>query len=51
MRGRYYVTEEIEIVHVYPLFGKEHILDGFKCWCFPEIDKECPGVVIHNVEH
>ncbi len=43
------LTEELEIVHIYPLFGKEHILDGLMCWCNPEMDEECPGLILHNV--
>lgn len=43
--------EEDEYIHVYPLFGKEHVLNGIECWCHPEQDAEYPCIVIHNVEN
>lgn len=39
-----------DLVHVYPLFGREHVLNGFACWCNPERDLDNPYVVIHNAE-
>ncbi len=45
-------TSEVELVHVYPLFGKAHDTDhGLECWCHPSLDDDCPAVVVHNVEH
>lgn len=42
-----------QTVHVYPLFGRAHIVDGDAeaCWCVPETRREAPGVVlaIHRV--
>lgn len=38
-------------VHVYPLFGREHNLDGDECWCHPEPDLYYENVVVHNVEN
>lgn len=43
-------SEADEIVHVYPLFGREHVM-SIECWCHPEIDEECDNVVVHNVEN
>lgn len=37
-------------VHVFPLFGRAHVLT-MDCWCHPQRDTEEPSVVIHNVEH
>lgn len=41
-------VEELVLVHVFPKFGKEHLFEGFECWCHPECDEECPNVIIHN---
>jgi hypothetical protein len=40
------------ITHVYPLFGRAHVLDleEGECWCQPTPDPECPSVLIHNAE-
>jgi len=40
-------------IHVYPLFGREHVLEGMSCWCEPEVDEEVDeyAVVIHNPDH
>lgn len=38
-----------ELVHVFPLFGREHVLDGRACWCHPDRDSTCPELVLHNV--
>lgn len=40
-----------DLIHVYPTFGREHVLDGLTCWCRPERDAECPDVVVHVQEH
>ena len=40
-----------ECVHVYPLFGREHVLEGDDCWCHPEHDPEFENLIIHNVEN
>lgn len=40
------------IRHVYPLFGREHVLDQReKCWCQPKVEL-APGmcIVIHEAE-
>lgn len=44
------------VIHVYPNFGREHVLEGFEqgamCWCHPDIDMFGTGVMVtHNVEH
>jgi len=49
--GEIHLVEETEWIHVYPLFGREHVLDGFTCWCNPDVDEECPDVIVHNVEN
>ncbi len=36
-------------VHVFPIFGPDHILDGLRCWCHPERDRECVVVIVHQV--
>lgn len=41
----------VDYTHVYPLFGRAHVLDGLCCWCRPEIDPECAQVVIHNADN
>lgn len=38
-----------EFIHVYPLFGREHIASA-ECWCEPEPDAEEPQVLIHHPE-
>lgn len=42
-----------DAVHVYPLFGREHLIDKeVECWCHPELDEEDGIVVIvHRVFH
>ena len=36
-----------EPMHIYPLFDlRDHILEGFKCWCKPEENDY--GVIVHN---
>lgn len=42
------ITVDDGLVHVYPLFGREHVLEGLGCWCHPILDN---GVVIHEQEH
>ena len=37
-----------EFLHVYPLFGREHVLEGTDCWCEPEPDEENPLILVHN---
>ena len=46
--------DEIEgtVTHLYPLFGRPHLVDGEACWCDP--DHESSGddwLVIHNAEN
>lgn len=46
--------DEIEctVTHVYPMFGRPHLVDGEACWCDP--DHESSGddwLVIHNAEN
>jgi hypothetical protein len=44
----------IELIHICPEFGKEHMLDEL-CWCQPELDykdEDNGGEVwVHNVAH
>lgn len=42
------MTEHKPDIHVYPIDGQQHILDGLTCWCFPIRDEEKPSVVVHN---
>lgn len=44
------VTILPDAVHVYPLFGREHILTD-SCWCHPQPDPQEPTLLIHNQEH
>lgn len=44
------LTDENEFIHVYPLFGREHVL-SMGCWCHPEPLFDLPIVIEHNVEH
>lgn len=40
-----------DIIHVYPLFGREHDAGhGMNCWCQPERDVDEPNVIIHHAE-
>lgn len=42
----------VELIHVYPMFGREHDTDhGLDCWCWPTFDEKCPNVIVHNVEN
>lgn len=36
-----------ELVHVVPMWGPEHIVDGMECWCHPVPDELEPYVIIH----
>ncbi len=45
------VVDMENLVHLYPLFGPEHICSGFKCWCHPEPDPDDPELILHNVMH
>ena len=38
-----------EPIHVYPLFGREHVTDG-PCWCEPEPLPDEPRVLVHHPE-
>lgn len=38
-----------DVVHVYPLFGRKHVITGINCWCSPSMTRD--GVMIHNVEN
>jgi hypothetical protein len=40
---------ETDETHVYPLFGREHILAA-DYWCQPQPDPEYPSLLIHNPE-
>jgi hypothetical protein len=42
------IFEEREVIHIYPLFGREHDTSGVECWCHPETDGT---VTVHNVEN
>jgi len=42
--------DDKEYVHVYPQFGRAHVLVGKTCWCQPVPDEEVPTVLIHNIE-
>ena len=46
--GSLYVL--VEVQHVYPLFGRRHILRPH-CWCHPEWDNAFAGVLVHNVDN
>jgi hypothetical protein len=45
--------DEDHIWHVYPRFGRAHIIDQKdKCWCMPRVDLDEDGaIVIHEIEH
>ncbi len=51
MDDNFSVDGDVDIIHVYPLFGREHVILGLNCWCHPERDEAEPRLVIHNVEH
>ena len=36
------------LIHVYPTFGPEHVLEGKDCWCHPQMDEDF-DVLVHNV--
>lgn len=37
------------MIHVYPLFGREHQLKGTMCWCRPTVEWDLPeSIVIHK---
>jgi hypothetical protein len=40
-----------DAVHVYPTFGRSHIIDGEPCWCQPAPLPDCADVLVHNVGH
>jgi hypothetical protein len=42
--------DDDDLIHVYPLFGREHVTSGRECWCQPEPDIEQPLVLIHHAE-
>lgn len=42
------LDEQPRTVHVYPVFGRRHVLEG-PCWCEPWLYED--GVVVHNQEH
>jgi hypothetical protein len=46
-------TSEIdERIHVYPTFGREHIISNTEpCWCEPEPLPDEPCIIVHNAEH
>jgi len=44
-------SEASKLIHVYPTFGRPHVLLGYTCWCRPEIDAENDRVVIHHEEN
>jgi hypothetical protein len=45
------MDDEDEIIHVYPLFGREHDTDhGAACWCQPEPLPDELRVLVHHVE-
>lgn len=39
------LDEQPRTVHVYPVFGRRHVLEG-PCWCEPWLYED--GVVVHN---
>lgn len=43
--------DDTEFIHVYPLFGREHILVGLTCWCCPEPDPLTPTVIVHHEDN
>lgn len=43
-----------ELVHLYPLHGKEHTTRGYPeclCWCEPVPDFIDPRIIVHNPSH
>ena len=44
--------DDEDLIHVYPLFGREHITNqGKDCWCQPKPLPDESAVLLHNVEH
>lgn len=45
-----------QVYHVYPTFGREHLIESIRCWCNPIEDKveRYDGtfgyVIVHNAE-
>lgn len=37
-------------VHIYPLYGRKHVLEGVECWCQPTRDSKEPWVIVHRPE-
>jgi len=35
------MKSEHDRTHVYPMWGRVHVLDGTECWCRPELQKPC----------
>jgi hypothetical protein len=44
------VMEQDRDLHVYPEFGRPHVMSQF-CWCEPEEDGEYSAVYIHHQDH
>lgn len=40
-----------EYIHVYPTYGRSHVLEGLSCWCHPERDKDEATVIIHHEDN
>ena len=39
------------LVHVYPCFGREHVV-SYDCWCHPRLDWDGGvPIVVHTVHH
>lgn len=43
-------TEVPKVVHVFPLFGREHVM-SIDCWCRPAPLPDNLFVYLHNVLH
>lgn len=49
-KDKVFKDEGPTLVHVYPLFGRVHFVEGTKCWCWPNIFPEGNGfIVVHNI--
>ena len=37
--------------HIYPTFGKPHVIAGTSCWCNPQPDPINPAVLFHQPDN
>jgi len=40
-----------DVVHHYPIFGREHVFEMLDCWCHPQPAPENPFLIVHNAEN